>query len=223
MITASADWKASFPETFFGILVMEGIGNEARNSGFEERKASLEKSLRQRHSGKSRKEIALEAPFEAYERYFRKFGQGYPVLHQVETVALKGKPIFSPSPLVAAMFMAELGNGLLTAGHDLDKVSLPLLLDTSKGGEIYQAMGGKERKLLQGDMFLSNRKGILSSVLYGPDDRSSITAATTRALFTVYGAPSLAAEELSAHLEEIEELVRTVSPGAERKELLILD
>jgi len=223
MITASADWKTSFPGTCFGVLAMEGIDNSAVNSRIEERKASLEESLRQRHGGKSRKEIALEAPFEAYERYFRKFGQGYPVLHQVETVALKGKPIFSPSPLVAAMFMAELKNGLLTAGHDLDKVSLPLLLDTSKGGETYQAMGGKERKLLQGDMFLSDRKGILSSVLYGPDDRSSITAATTRALFTVYGAPSLAAEELLAHLEEIEELVRTVSPGAERKELLILD
>lgn len=222
MITASADWKASFPGTFFGILVMDGIGNSAGNSGIEEIKSSLEESLRKRHSGKSRKEIALEPPFEAYERYFRKFGQGYPVLHQVETVVLKGKPIFSPSPLVAAMFMAELKNGLLTAGHDLDKVLLPLLLDVSKGGESYTAMGGKERKLTPGDMFLSDRKGILSSVLYGPDDRSSITAETSRALFTVYGAPSLAAKELHAHLEEIEELVSTLSPEAKRKELLIL-
>lgn len=222
MITASADWKANFPETCFGILVMEGIDNAKGNSGIEERKSSLEENLRKRHSGKSRKQIGQEAPFGAYERYFRRFGQGYPVLHQVETVALKGKPIFSPSPLVAAMFMAELGNGLLTAGHDMDKVSLPLILDISKGGETYQAMGGKERKLLQGDMFLSDRTGILSSVLYGPEDRSPITEETSRALFTVYGAPSLAAKELHAHLEEIEELVHILSPAAERKELLIL-
>ncbi|MDO9507901.1 MAG: hypothetical protein Q7I97_00940 [Thermovirgaceae bacterium] len=222
MITASVDWKASFPGTCFGVLVVEGTGNSTGNPRIEERKSSLEESLRQRHRGKSRKEIGQEPPFEAYERYFRKFGQGYPVLHQVETVALKEKPIFSPSPLVAAMFMAELKNGLLTAGHDLDKISLPLLLDVSKGEEAYRAMGGKERKLLQGDMFLSDRTGILSSVLYGPDDRSSITAETSRALFTVYGAPSLAAEELLAHLEEIEELVRILSPQAVRKELLIL-
>jgi len=222
MITASVDWKANFPGTCFGVLVMENIDNTALNSGLEERKASLEESLRLRHNGKSRKEIALSPPFEAYERYYRRFGQGYPVLHQVETVALKGKPVFSPSPLVAAMFMAELGNGLLTAGHDMDKVSLPLILDISRGGENYQAMGGKERKLLQGDMFLSDRRGILSSVLFGPDDRSPITAATTRALFTVYGAPSIATEKLRAHLEEIEELVSTLSPGAERKELLII-
>ncbi len=71
-------------------------------------------------------------------------------------------------------------------------------------------------------MFLSDRKGILSSVLYGPDDRRSITAGTSRALFTVYGAPSLAAKELHAHLEEIEVPVNTLSPEAERKELLVL-
>lgn len=223
MITVSKDWKTSFPETCFGVLVMEGIDNSAGNSRIEERKNSLEESLRQLHLGKTRKQIGQEPPFEAYELYFRKFGQGYPVLHQVETVALKGKPIFSPSPLMAAMFMAELKNGLLTAGHDLDRVSLPLLLDVSKGRETYTAMGGKERKLTHGDMFLSDRKGILSSVLYGPDDRSSITAGTSRALFTVYGAPSISAGELHAHLEEIEGLTLTLSPGAVRKELLILD
>lgn len=222
MITASADWKASFPGTCFGVLVMEGIDNSAESPGIEKRKTALEENLRQRHSGKSRKQIGQEAPFEAYERYYRRFGQGYPVLHQVETVALKGKPVFSPSPLVAAMFMAELGNGLLTAGHDLDKVSLPLILDVSKGGEFYTAMGGKERKLTPGDMFLSDRKGILSCVLYGPDDRSSITAGTSRALFTVYGTPSVPAEKLQTHLEEIEGLALTLSPEAVRKELLIL-
>jgi len=222
MIKASEEWKAGFPGACFGVLVMEGIGNEEGNPGIEERKSSLEESLRQRHQGKSRKQIGQEAPFEAYESYFRKFGQGYPVLHQVETIALKGKPVVSPSPLVAAMFMAELNNGLLTAGHDLDKVSLPLVLDVAKGGETYQAMGGKERKLTPGDMFLSDRSGILSSVLYGPDDRSSITAETSRALFTVYGVPSITAEKLQAHLGEIEELALTLSPEALRTELLII-
>ncbi len=134
----------------------------------------------------------------------------------------KGKPILSPSPLVAAMFMAELKNGLLTAGHDLDKVSLPLVLDVARGGERYAAMGARNRELKEGDMFLSDSEGILSSVLYGPDDRSYITANTSRALFTSYGAPSLAAGILQYHLEEIEAFVHILSPEAERKELLIL-
>jgi len=222
MITASAAVEASYPGTFFGLMVIEGILNDPENPAFEEKKAALEEELRRRHLGKTRKDISREDPFEAYERYFRKFGQGYPVLHQVETVALKGKPLSSPSPLVAAAFMAELGNGFLTAGYDLDKVSLPLLLDVSRGGETYRAMGGRPRSLPKGDMFLSDREGVLSSIIYGPDARSYITPGTTRALFSIYGVPSVPAGRIRAHLEEIGELVALLSPGALRKEPVIL-
>ncbi len=204
-------------------MVIEEVLNSAGNCLFEERKALLEEEIRERHLGKSRKQIGQEPPFEAYEKYYRRFGQGYPVLHQVETVALKGKPLFSPSPLVAAMFMAELKNGLLTAGHDLDKVSLPIFLDVSEGRETYQSMGGKTRNLLKGDMFLSDQRGILSSVIYGPNNSSSMTAKTTRALFTVYGVPSVSSMQLRAHLEEIDEFVRLFSPQAVRRELFMLD
>ena len=223
MITASENWRASFPETSFGIMVIEGILNSGDNPGFEDRKALLEDELRMRHRGKTRKQIGKEPPFEAYEKFYRTFGKGYPVLHQVETVALKGEPVLCPSPLVTAMFMAELKNGLLTAGHDLDKVSIPLSLDISKGTEAYQSMGGKERNLLKGDMFLSDQRGILSSVIYGPNNSSSMTAKTTRALFTVYGVPSVSSMQLRAHLEEIDEFVRLFSPQAVRRELFMLD
>ncbi len=223
MITASANWKSSFPGASFGIMVIEEVLNSAGNCLLEERKALLEEELRERHLGKSRKQIGQEPPFGAYEKYYRRFGQGYPVLHQVETVAVKGKPLFSPSPLVAAMFMAELKNGLLTAGHDLDKVSLPIFLDVSEGRETYQSMGGKTRNLLKGDMFLSDRNGILSSIIYGPDDSSAITSGTSRSLFTVYGVPSITSGQLRAHLEGIEEFVRIFCPEAIRRELLILD
>lgn len=70
-------------------------------------------------------------------------------------------------------------------------------------------------------MFFSDRNGILSSIIYGSDDGSAITAATTRALFTVYGPPSISTVEVRAHLEEIEELVRILSPGASRRELTV--
>ncbi len=149
MITASANWKSSFPGASFGIMVIEEVLNSAGNCLLEERKALLEEELRERHLGKSRKQIGQEPPFGAYEKYYRRFGQGYPVLHQVETVAVKGKPLFSPSPLVAAMFMAELKNGLLTAGHDLDKVSLPIFLDVSEG-ERHISQWGEDKEPPEG-------------------------------------------------------------------------
>ncbi len=72
-------------------------------------------------------------------------------------------------------------------------------------------------------MFLSDRNGILSSIIYGPDDSSAITSGTSRSLFTVYGVPSITSGQLRAHLEGIEEFVRIFCPEAIRRELLILD
>ncbi len=200
---------------------MEGIDNTGKCPALEERKDYLEQSLRRLHAGKSRKEIGAEHPFAAYGRYYKTFGKNYHVLFQVETVALKEKPIFSPSPLVAAMFMAELHTGLLTAVHDLDRTKPPFLLDVSKGGETFTSLGGTQRTLPAKDMFFSDKNGILSSIIYGSDDGSAVTAATTRALFTVYGPPSISAGEIRTHLEETEELVRVFSPGAERRELTV--
>lgn len=219
MITVSDNWKTTYPSAYFGVLAMEGIDNSIGNPGIEARKTRLEEELRKRYLGRSRKDFLEVESLALYERHFRQYGQGYPVLHQLETVALKGKPVLSPSSLVAAMFMVELKNGFLTAGHDLEKVSRPMVLDVAEGSETYQSMGGKDRKLQKGDMFLSDRDGILSSVLYGPDNRRHITLETSRALFTVYGVPSLGARELQRHLEEIEELVFVLSPGAARMKL----
>ena len=222
MIEISTAWKSAFPEASFGILAIEGIANTRGHPGIEERKNSLESKLRMAWQGKTRAEMRKAFPFEAYEMYFRGFGQGYPVLAQRVSVALKGKPIFSPSALVSAMFMAELENGFLTAGHDLDRIHPPLRLEVARGEETYQAMGGKECRLQERDMFLADGNGILSSVLYGPDNRTFITEGTSRALFTVYGAPSIPGNVLREHLEAIETLVRVLSPKAVRTNLQVL-
>jgi DNA/RNA-binding domain of Phe-tRNA-synthetase-like protein len=222
VIEISAAWKSAFPETSFGILAIERIANTQTHPSIEEKKNILENALRKAWQGKTRAEMRKAFPFEAYERYFRGFGQGYPVLAQLESVALRGKPVFSPSALVSAMFMAELENGFLTAGHDLDKIRPPLRLDVALGKETYLAMGGRERRLQEGDMFLEDGNGILSSILYGPDNRTFITEATSRALFTVYGVPSIHGKDLREHLEAIETLVRALSPQAIRTDLRIL-
>ena len=222
MINLTEDWRAAFPGTCYGVLAMEGLDNREESRVFAERKMAVVKELRERHEGKTRKEIGFEHPFEAYGRYFKRFGQRYPVLHQLETVALKGKGIVSPSPLVAVMYSMELKNGFLTAVHDLDKISLPLTVDVSRGGEAYTDLWGKDKTLPPGDMFLSHQGGILSSILYGPDGESAVTSETSRALFAVYSVPTLRAAEVTAHLEEVEELVILLCPEASRLDLLVV-
>jgi len=54
------------------------------------------------------------------------------------------------------MFMAELKNFLLTAGHNLDVADLPIKLDVASGGEKYIQLSGQEKNLIHNDMMASN-------------------------------------------------------------------
>ena len=62
-------------------------------------------------------------------------------MRQLESVAVKGKPLASPSALVRAMFAVELHNLLLTAGHDADTVQPPLVVDRSNADERFVGLG----------------------------------------------------------------------------------
>lgn len=134
---------------------------------------------------------------------------------QVESVVWKGKTIPSVAALVEAMFMAELKNMLLTAGHDLEKLQLPVKIDVAAGDEQYLKMNGQEQVLKAGDMYIADEQSILSSILYGPDRRTQITPDTTQVLFTVYAPPGIESQTVRQHLEDIRDYVRIVAPQAE--------
>ena len=136
------------------------------------------------------------------------------MLIQLESVALKSKSIPSVAALVEAMFMAELKNMLLTAGHDFSRIVQPLTLDLSAEGETYHGIRGKTESCKAGDMVIRDGEGIISSVLYGPDARTRIIAETDAVLFTVYAPEGVNGEAVHAHLLDIEEYVRLASPHA---------
>jgi len=56
---------------------------------------------------------------------------------QRESFALKGKPIARRAALAEAMFMAELKNLILTAGHDIDAIVPPVRVDVTTDGARY--------------------------------------------------------------------------------------
>jgi DNA/RNA-binding domain of Phe-tRNA-synthetase-like protein len=117
--------------------------------------------------------------------------------------------------LVESMFMAEMKNLLLTAGHDLDTLSLPLVLDVSKGTERYTLMRGEEQILKPGDMMIRDQNGVISSIIYGPDQRTQVTADTRNAVFTVYAPAGIGEQAVQQHLVDIQEYILTFSPGAQ--------
>jgi DNA/RNA-binding domain of Phe-tRNA-synthetase-like protein len=207
-------WRSTFPAAHAGFLALEAVLNPAQYPALEQAKRELEQSLRARWAGHDRKGLETEPVLAAYAAYYRAFQKSYHVRAQLESVAFKGKPLPTVATLVEAMFMAELKNGLLTAGHDLDRLSLPVAVDVSDGTEAYTVLRGQAQVLKGGDMFMADRDGVISSILYGPDQRTAISARTTRVLFTVYAPAGIEASQVEAHLGDIADFVRLVSPGA---------
>jgi DNA/RNA-binding domain of Phe-tRNA-synthetase-like protein len=108
---------------------------------------------------------------------------------------------------------------LLTAGHDLDVLHLPLMLDVATGEESYILLGGSPQTIKPGDMLIRDGQGIVSSIIYGPDQRTQITAGTRSAIFTIYAPPGIRPQDVSWQLEEIRDNVLVIAPQA-RVELL---
>ncbi|MRR32288.1 hypothetical protein EG834_18610, partial [bacterium] len=113
-----------------------------------------------------------------------------------------------------SMFIADLKNGLLTAGHDLDHIVGSISLNVSNGEEHYLVMRGEDQQLKKGDLYITDEQGILSAIIYGPDQRTQITSETKNALFTVYAPHGISDEEVERHLLDICDLVQLVTPEA---------
>lgn len=211
---ASQTWRTTYPGAAAGVLAMRGVANPEHHPALDERKQRLESDLRARFAGRDAAAIREIPQVQAYNAYYKQFKKTYHVQLQLESVALKGKPIPRVAGLVEAMFMAELGNLLLTAGHDLDALQGSVRLDIAAGEERYTLLNGQEQALKAGDMMMADDVGVISSVLYGPDRRTCITPQTRSVLFAVYAAPGIGEDAVRRHLEDIRANVLLISPEA---------
>jgi DNA/RNA-binding domain of Phe-tRNA-synthetase-like protein len=210
MLLVSDDWKNAYPGAHVGILIVRGASNPDYHAALDREKKQLEEDLRTLF--KHPEELKALDPIKSYQAYYKRFKKTYHVQQQLESVVFKGKPIPQVAALVEAMFMEELRNMLLTAGHDFDAIEGPMKLDTSKGNESYVRINGQEQVPKPGDMIISDARAVISSVIYGPDKRTRIVAETRNALFTTYGVPGIGERAVQQHLEGIAANVRLFSP-----------
>lgn len=214
ILTVSSAWQEAHPGATYGLIAFRGVQNPPSHEGINAAATDLETALRARFSADDRDALRATPPLPAYAAYYKRWGQRYHVGMQLESVALKDKPIPRVAALVEAMFVSELANLLLSAGHDLDQVALPLVLDAGAGQE-FTAPNGKTQAVKDGDMFTADAEGrVLSAVITGPSDVARISPETTSALFYAYGPPGISADAMSAHLDAIERNVRLISPNA---------
>ena len=215
MIILSENWRMTYPDAVLGILAMGNVSNPQNHEALASHKEALERELRTCYADYDRERFRAHPVLASYHSYYKRFKKTYHVQLQLESIAFKGKSLPQAAALVEAMFMAELKHLMLTAGHDLDDVKLPVTLDVAEGHERYVRLNGQEQGLKAKDMMISDAQGVLSCIIYGPDQRTKIMPSTTRVLFTVYGTPGINPSDLRTHLETIRENVMVVSPEAE--------
>ncbi|MFC1983075.1 phenylalanine--tRNA ligase beta subunit-related protein [Chloroflexota bacterium] len=214
MITVSQNWRDTYPGASVGVLVMHRVSNPARHHILDMRKAELEAQLRDRFASCTRSDLKALEPIKAYDAYLKPFKKTYQVQLQLESVIFKGKSIPLVAALVEVMFMAELQDLLLTAGHDLEALQLPVTIGIAKGDESYIGLTGEEQTTKAGDMIISDKAGIISSVAYGPDQRTRIVTGTQNVLFTTYAPTGIMHDAVREHLHHIESNVLLVAPEA---------
>jgi DNA/RNA-binding domain of Phe-tRNA-synthetase-like protein len=215
-------WREAYPGAHAGLLVVRNRIHPIGNGALEHRKWALERQLRDRYSGQDRRSLEKHPVLMVYGTHYRRFNKTYHVRLQLESLLLKGKSIPTVTPLVDAMFMAEMDQLLLTAGHDLDVLRLPLRLDVAQGVESYVLLQGGPQSPQAGDMMISDREGIISSIIYGPDQRTRIRAGTINALYTTYAPAGISEQAIEDHMREIRTNVQLAAPESEIALLKVL-
>ena len=207
-------WREAHRGARVGFIAVRKVANPASNDRLNDLASALEIDVRSRFGSADRETIRATPPLPAYAAYYKRWGQRYHVAMQLESVAQKGKALPRVAALVEAMFIAELRNLVLTAGHDLDALELPVRLETGSG-ESYIAPNGQETSVKLGDMFIADTQGrVLSAIITGPSDIARIGPETTAALFYAYVPPGVAPALVDAHLDEIEGNVKLIAPEA---------
>lgn len=215
--------KSVYPGAMIGILEMTGLSNADPSLALRMKAGEVETQVKNNYGGYDRKQLLNLPVLQAYADYYKRFDKTYHVLLQLESVLLRGKSISGPNPIVLAMFLAEMKGLLLTAVHDLEYMKGEPVVDVATGSEHYLTMAGHDQTLKAGDMFIRDDEGILSSIIYGPDQRTMIRQDSRAILFTVYAPTGIRKVDLQSHLQDLENNVHLFSPNGKVKDHAILE
>ena len=208
-----------YPDAQMGVLAMRRVNASAPPDSASAAQAMEE--IRHRWGHLDRAAIKAAYPVKAYIDYYKKFGYSYHVLAQLESVLSGKRTVTAASGMLSAMFLTELESMILTAGHDLDKLNLPIKLSVSTGNERFQSISGKEVATVQNDLMVTSGSDVISSILRGPDAASKITASSTGVLFTLYAPSGIKKDAVFSALHRLEIRIRSFSPDCETLDLTV--
>lgn len=212
LLSVTDRWKQIHQGASLGLMVVKNVSSSELCEPLQACKRDLESVLRTTFS--SKEELSKAFPISVYSQYYKSYKKTYHVSQQLESIIFKGKTIPGVSPVVEAMFMAELKNGLLTAGHDHSALNFPLTLDAAEGNETYTLINGNEQIVKAQDMVLSDETGIISSIIYGPDLRTRILPDTNDVVFIVYAPSGISKDMVLNQFHDIYSYIKLAAPEA---------
>jgi Uncharacterized conserved protein len=215
MYKISEEVKKTFPEIHFGTMTVGNLTNTVTEDTFQRLKKDEIVKLKAVHEGYERSEFIKTNPAVFYRDYYKKFHKTYHLILQLESILKKDREVPEAGAFVEAMFIAEMKDFILTAGHNLEAVTFPLKLDMAKGGEEFMGISGINQVLTQGDLYLADEMGIISSVLNGPDYRTRIQENTKEVMYFAYGVQGITGQLLQKHLHQIGEYLEVYAPSVE--------
>ena len=168
--------------------------------------------LREKYADYDRKALFGE---NVYFRFFKKFKKTYPVMMQLESFLLKGRPFPMENPVTAIPFLVELETQILSGTHDVDDVHGTVRLFAGTEKAPFAGMRGEEVHTYPGDFCARDDEGIIFSMIAGADARTCAKPGSRHVFYPVFGVAGQPAGEIAAVLDRLEEYVRVLAPEAE--------
>ncbi len=169
-------------------------------------------ALRAQYADYDRKALFGE---NVYFRFFKKFKKTYPVMMQLESFLLKGRPFPNENPITAIPFLAELETQQLLGTHDVDRVEGGVQLFAGTEKAPFPGMRGEEVHTYPGDFCGRDDKGIIFSMIAGADERTCVRETSTHVFYPAFGVAGQPVAALDAVLDRLEVYVKTLAPEAE--------
>ena len=148
-------------------------------------------------------------------RYFRKFKKTYPIMMQVESFLLKGRPFPEGRYVNAVAFLTELKTRGLMGTHDADRVQGDIVFYTETEKVAFPSIHGSEGHSYPGDTTGRDDGGVIISMIAGADSRTCLQEDSTHVVYLAFGTPGMTEEALGEYLDQLEEYVRVLAPAAE--------
>lgn len=219
-IATTAAWRQAFAGGHVGALLIAGVDNTPRVTPLDDWKRMLVTELRTRYAGFTRPDLLALDVLRVYRTHYRRFNKTYHVQLQLESVLHGGKSLPRVTPLVDAVFAAELETLLLSAGHDADRLAWPVTIDTA-GTETYRLLSGAQQQVKAGDMAMRDVEGVVCTIVYGQDARTPITPQTRRVLYVTYAPPGIPATAVAGQHHAIFANVQRFAPDAVLEEAAV--